>query len=39
MLQVDDGRSFDAVARFDTEVELAYFRHGGILNYMVRKML
>ena len=36
---VDNGRSFDVVVRFDTEVELTYFRHGGILNYMVRKML
>jgi aconitate hydratase len=34
-----DGRSFDVVVRFDTEVELTYFRHGGILNYMIRKML
>ena len=25
--------------RFDTELELAYFRHGGILNYMIRKTL
>uniref|UniRef100_A0A8D3DBJ4 Cytoplasmic aconitate hydratase n=1 Tax=Scophthalmus maximus TaxID=52904 RepID=A0A8D3DBJ4_SCOMX len=24
--------------RFDTDVELAYFHHGGILNYMIRKM-
>lgn len=38
-IHVDDQRSFKAVVRFDTEVELAYFRHGGILNYMVRMML
>eukprot|EP00731_Ephydatia_muelleri_P017816 Em0010g914a len=31
--------SFEVKARFDTEVELVYFKHGGILNYMVRKML
>ncbi len=37
--QLDDGRSFNAVMRFDTEVELAYFRHGGILHYMIRNML
>lgn len=38
-LQVGDGRSFQVKARFDTEVELTYYRHGGILNYMVRQML
>ncbi|KAI6697513.1 hypothetical protein NL676_017632 [Syzygium grande] len=27
----DTGKSFTCVARFDTEVELAYFNHGGIL--------
>lgn len=36
--QVNGGSSFDALVRFDTEVELAYFQHGGILNYMIRKM-
>jgi len=25
--------------RFDTELELAYYKHGGILNFMVRKMI
>lgn len=35
----DDGKSFEVIVRFDTEVDLTYFRHGGILNYMVRKML
>ncbi|GFS21117.1 aconitate hydratase [Elysia marginata] len=38
-VKVSDGRSFQAKLRFDTEVELTYFRHGGILNYMVRRML
>ncbi|VDM58320.1 unnamed protein product [Angiostrongylus costaricensis] len=27
------------VCRFDTEVELTYYRHGGILQYMVRMLL
>ena len=36
--QLDTGKSFQAVMRFDTDVELAYFHNGGILNYMVRKM-
>uniref|UniRef100_H3CI89 Cytoplasmic aconitate hydratase n=1 Tax=Tetraodon nigroviridis TaxID=99883 RepID=H3CI89_TETNG len=37
-VQLDDGRSFQVRMRFDTDVELTYFRHGGILNYMIRKM-
>uniref|UniRef100_H2ZUH5 Aconitase 1 n=1 Tax=Latimeria chalumnae TaxID=7897 RepID=H2ZUH5_LATCH len=35
---LDTGKTFQAVMRFDTDVELAYFHNGGILNYMVRKM-
>ena len=31
-------KSFNAKLRFDTEVELTYFRHGGILQYMLRKL-
>uniref|UniRef100_T1J0N8 Cytoplasmic aconitate hydratase n=1 Tax=Strigamia maritima TaxID=126957 RepID=T1J0N8_STRMM len=38
-VEVNDGRNFDVVVRFDTEVELTYFKNGGILNYMIRKML
>ena len=38
-VSLSDGRSFEAIVRFDTEVELTYFRHGGILNYMIRTML
>lgn len=38
-VKVGDGRSFDVIVRFDTEVELVYFRNGGILNYMIRQML
>jgi len=37
--QLDNGKSFQVVVRFDTEVDLTYFRHGGILNYMIRSML
>jgi len=39
LAQVSDGRSFQVTVRFDTDVELLYFRHGGILNYMIRQML
>ncbi|XP_014240878.1 cytoplasmic aconitate hydratase-like isoform X2 [Cimex lectularius] len=38
-VQTDAGKSFDVTVRFDTEVDLLYYRHGGILNYMIRKML
>jgi len=34
----DTGKSFTAVIRFDTDLELTYYAHGGILNYMVRKL-
>lgn len=37
-VEVSDGRKFEVRLRLDTEVELAYFRNGGILNYMVRKL-
>lgn len=36
--QLDTGKTFQVRMRFDTDVELAYFLHGGILNYMIRKM-
>ena len=38
-VSMDTGQEFKAIARFDTDVELVYFRHRGILNYMVRQML
>ncbi|CAK1547920.1 unnamed protein product [Leptosia nina] len=38
-VQVSPDKSFQVKARFDTEVDLTYFRNGGILNYMIRKML
>ncbi|MEO8779443.1 MAG: aconitate hydratase [Rhodanobacter sp.] len=31
--------AFDAVVRIDTPVEAAYYRHGGILPYMLRQLL
>mmetsp|Transcript_1536 Transcript_1536/g.3622 ORF Transcript_1536/g.3622 Transcript_1536/m.3622 type:complete len:813 (+) Transcript_1536:2-2440(+) len=31
-------KEFTAVARLDTEPELEYFRNGGILNYVLRKL-
>ncbi|KAG5145069.1 hypothetical protein JHK84_030612 [Glycine max] len=35
----DAGKSFVSTLRFDTEVELAYFNHGGILQYVIRNMV
>jgi len=34
-----DETVFETILRFDTDVDIAYFRNGGILQYMVRKML
>ncbi|XP_042470514.1 aconitate hydratase, cytoplasmic-like [Zingiber officinale] len=35
----DDGKSFACTVRFDTEVELAYYEHGGILHYVIRSLI
>ncbi|BAT90292.1 hypothetical protein VIGAN_06151000 [Vigna angularis var. angularis] len=35
----DNGKSFTCTIRFDTEVELAYFNHGGILPYVIRNLI
>jgi len=35
----DTGKSFEVNCRLDTEVELAYYHHGGILQYVIRKMV
>jgi len=37
-VETDSGKKFNVLLRFDTEPELRYYRHGGILNYMVRKL-
>ncbi|KAL3635483.1 Acyl CoA oxidase [Castilleja foliolosa] len=34
----DNGKQFTCTVRFDTEVELAYFNHGGILPYVIRQL-
>ncbi|XP_016961258.1 cytoplasmic aconitate hydratase [Drosophila biarmipes] len=34
-----DGVVFETTLRFDTEVDITYYKNGGILNYMIRKML
>nr|KAF6482870.1 aconitase 1 [Rousettus aegyptiacus] len=37
-IKLDTGKTFQAVMRFDTDVELTYFHNKGILNYMIRMM-
>ncbi|WP_457942699.1 aconitate hydratase AcnA [Vreelandella alkaliphila] len=40
VIKNDDGeRTVDAKCRIDTVNELAYYRHGGILHYVLRKMI
>ena len=38
-VSTDTGVEFDAVVRIDTPGEADYYRHGGILRYVLRKML
>jgi len=38
-VKASSGKSFTVKVRFDTEVELTYFRHGGILQYVLRRLL
>ncbi|XP_030453580.2 aconitate hydratase, cytoplasmic-like [Syzygium oleosum] len=36
---INTGKTFICTLRFDTEVELAYFDHGGILPYVIRSLI
>ncbi|CAB3378077.1 Hypothetical predicted protein [Cloeon dipterum] len=38
-VKASNGKEFDVKLRFDTEVDLTYYRNGGILNFMIRQML
>jgi len=38
-VKTHSGKSFKVLLRFDTEVELTYFKHGGILQYVLRRLL
>ncbi|CAJ0575793.1 unnamed protein product, partial [Mesorhabditis spiculigera] len=38
-VKASNGTTFDVLCRFDTEVELTYYRNGGILQYMIRKLI
>jgi aconitate hydratase len=35
----DKGKTFKAKSRIDTEIEVEYFKNGGILHYVLRKMI
>ncbi|PWA62002.1 aconitate hydratase 1 [Artemisia annua] len=39
IFKTDNGKSFKCTLRFDTEVELAYFDHGDILQYVIRSFI
>ncbi len=32
-------KTFEAISRLDTDIEVAYFRHGGILPYVLRRLV
>jgi len=34
-----NGKTFTCTMRLDTEPEIAYFKNGGILQYVLRKLL
>jgi aconitate hydratase A / 2-methylisocitrate dehydratase len=38
-VSTDRGVEFDAIVRIDTPGEADYYRHGGILQYVLRRML
>ncbi|KAF7995222.1 hypothetical protein HCN44_004694 [Aphidius gifuensis] len=38
-VHTNSDKKFDVVVRFDTEVDLTYYKNGGILNYMIRSMI
>ncbi|KAF0746800.1 cytoplasmic aconitate hydratase-like, partial [Aphis craccivora] len=37
-VKTNTGVTFDAILRFDTNVDILYHKHGGILNHMIRKI-
>lgn len=38
-VHIEEGCDFQVRVRFDTKVDVAYYRNGGILNYMIRQIL
>jgi len=38
-VKASNGKKFIVKCRIETEVEAAYFKHGGVLQYVLRKMM
>lgn len=38
-IEVSNGKKFQVKARLDTDVEVEYFKNGGILNYVLRRLI
>lgn len=38
-VKTNTGKSFNVVCRLDTEPEIAYYQNGGILHYVLRKLM
>lgn len=38
-VKTGDGKSFEVIVRIDTPIEVDYFKNGGILPYVLRKMI
>nr|AOE43275.1 aconitate [Synstelium polycarpum] len=38
-VSTDCGKKFETTLRFDTPIEIEYYNHGGILQYVLRKLL
>jgi aconitate hydratase len=38
-VKTNTGKEFDIKIRLDTDVEVEYFKHGGILQYVLRKLV
>lgn len=37
--KTNTGKVFHVVAAFDSDVDITLYKHGGILNYVVRRLL
>lgn len=38
-VKTDSGKEFKVKLRLDTDVEIEYFKNGGILHYVLRKLI
>jgi len=39
LVRTSNGKTFETICRLDTEVEVEYFKNGGILQYVLRKLV